>query len=35
MTNFYENELKFLVLLIKIMGFNSLSADQNIQARKI
>ena len=37
-TNFYENELKFLVLLmilIKIMGFNSLSADQNIQARKI
>lgn len=31
-TNLYENELKFLR---KIMGFNSLSADQNIQARKI
>ena len=34
-TNLYENELKFLVFLRKIMGFNSLSADQNIQARKI
>ena len=33
-TNFYENELKFLVLLIKIMGFNSISADQNIKQGK-
>ena len=33
-TNFHENELKFLVLLIKIMGFNSLSADQNIKQGK-